>query len=118
MYHYWMGDETTHAHKRRCRKLDDIVFLGYTRQICEINKGSMIGATIEGRYRIDADEDQGAVAYFTLLTTPDRFAADLETFKRLLRSARTCSSRWSDDGKSSHFTVGSGAPCPTNGLVF
>jgi hypothetical protein len=109
-YAYWMGEDE--APPPRCVQIGRARFLGHVHRICQIKDGRSVGATIRGLYMSDGASE----AVFTLVSTPDRVERDLDAFKALVKSTRTCTATWGDGKKS--FTIGTGPPCPARGRYF
>jgi hypothetical protein len=98
-----------------CKEIGRVAFLGRLRQLCRTSSRHGIEVSVSAKYKADIP----AEAIFTLVTSPARQESDLQAFRVLLQSARTCTATWTG-GKSglSSFTTGSGPPCPTGARFF
>lgn len=96
-----------------CEEVGAIAFLGELRQLCRTSSRRGVEISVSAKYLADVP----ALAILRLVTSPARLERDLQTFRVLLQSARTCTATWGD-GKGATFTIGSGRPCPDDARYF
>ncbi|PXA78692.1 hypothetical protein DMC25_22330 [Caulobacter sp. D4A] len=92
-----------------CRKVATVRLLGADRPVCRERYEGRIYYSVEAKYRADAAREVS----LSLLTTPERLKADLETLRAFAATVQTCAAPW--EGME---PVGVGPPCPKDGVFF
>jgi hypothetical protein len=102
-YGYWDEDM---PRPPRCRSLGTVSFLGVPHQLCPRHTEGLSVVEVTGLYKAGPQ----AEAVLTLVTTGDRLARDLKTFREVAATVRSCTSTVRAGQRKTRF--GSGAPCP------
>jgi hypothetical protein len=108
-YDYWMGDgvET----RPPCHKVGVARLFSKSVPLCRDVDHGMVVVSVWSRYMADIE----AEVSLTLITTPQREAADIRTFVATADTVRTCSAEWSDSDdktkKKKPFVIGVGPRC-------
>jgi hypothetical protein len=92
-----------------CRKVAVIRLMDADRPVCRKRYEGRIYYSVEAKYVIVGSREVS----LSLITTPARLAADLETLRALAATVSACRSDWMVDDK-----VGSGPICPKDGVYF
>jgi hypothetical protein len=113
-YAYDAGDDEADQKPARCKEVGRVVLLGNSHQLCWQPSRQGVQVSISAKYPADVP----AQATLTLVTSRRRLKDDLFQFKRLIKSAGTCTATWHDDKGGKPFTTGSGPPCPRDARWF
>lgn len=116
-YGYW--DAEIARSRSTCRSPIKARLFAQETRLCRIRRAAGETFSAAGHYRANSAVE----VIFTLVTTQARRNGDVTAFRRLLASARMCSSIWHSEDASGHrnapdSVIGTGARCPVDARFF
>jgi hypothetical protein len=102
-YAFWDAEDAPPVH---CHGVGWTKLLGRWRRICRTEDTGDVRMSVQAIYSAGGDAEVDVA----LVTTPNRLAADLQTFRKLAATIQTCTSTWSD--QNGVHKEGRGPMCP------
>lgn len=84
-YGWWLDDFPPEP---PCKAQAKAQLFGRQQSVCRVDGGNMKAVQVYSRYQAEGSEP--AEVYFTLVTTPKRYAADMKVFRAMLLSVKRC----------------------------
>jgi hypothetical protein len=113
-YAYDVADDDADQKPPSCKEIARARFLNSVRPMCSAPSRRGVQVSVSAKYKADESDE----ATLTLVTSRARLEGNLNSFRTLLQSARTCTATWQDDRGGKPFSTGSGPPCPDDARFF